>query len=53
MPGPLQGLWTGVVLAAGLGAAAVLATPAGREALGLVGAMAQSWVRFARGDFRW
>lgn len=52
-PGPLQGVWVGAVGVAVVGVGLALRTPKGREALGLLKAAAESWVRFARRDFRW
>lgn len=52
-PGPMQGAWVGGLALGLVGAGVALMTPKGREALGLLRATAESWVRFARRDFRW
>jgi hypothetical protein len=53
LPGPAQPLWaalaTGEVLVVGL----LVASGRGRELMGLVGASAEAWARFLRGDARW
>lgn len=48
-PGPLQPMWM-ALLAAELG---LVMTPKGREATAVILAAAESWWRFARGDYRW
>lgn len=52
-PGPLQAGWMVACGVGVVGVGLVLMTPKGREAIGLLKATAESWVRFARRDFRW